>query len=117
MRRPLRVFIFFFVASCGKNQPGKPLTRGCQRHSDDPPSPLSCPSTTAADVLGRAIQSVLEQTLKDFELIVVDDGSTDASVAVAKSFADPRIRIIELGQNRGGNAARERRRPRAPRGR
>jgi len=64
------------------------------------------PVHNRADVLARAIQSVLDQTLKDFELIVVDDGSTDSSVTVAKSFADPRIKIIELGQNRGGNAAR-----------
>jgi glycosyltransferase involved in cell wall biosynthesis len=64
------------------------------------------PVHNRADVLGRAIQSVVDQTLQDFELIVVDDGSTDASLTVAKSFADPRIRIIELGQNRGGNAAR-----------
>src|SRR5438067_7983215 len=64
------------------------------------------PVHNRADVLGRAIQSVLDQHLKDFELIVLDDGSTDESVAVAKLFADPRIRIIELDENRGGNAAR-----------
>jgi glycosyltransferase involved in cell wall biosynthesis len=64
------------------------------------------PVHNRADVLGRAIESVLDQTLKNFELIVIDDGSTDGSVAVAKSFADLRIRAIELGQNRGGNAAR-----------
>jgi glycosyltransferase involved in cell wall biosynthesis len=64
------------------------------------------PVHNRADVLPRAIQSVLDQLLKNFELIVVDDGSTDDSVAVAKSFDDKRITIVELGQNRGGNAAR-----------
>ena len=64
------------------------------------------PVHNRADVLARAIQSVLDQRLRDFELVIVDDGSTDESVAVAKSFDDPRIKIIELGQNRGGNAAR-----------
>lgn len=59
-----------------------------------------------ADVLGRAIRSVLDQSLREFELLVVDDGSTDGSVAVAKSFRDDRIKLIELGENRGGNAAR-----------
>lgn len=58
------------------------------------------------DVLARAVQSVLDQRLKEFELVIVDDGSTDGSVGVAKSFDDDRIKIIELGENRGGNVAR-----------
>lgn len=64
------------------------------------------PVHNRADVLKRAIQSVADQHLKNWELIVVDDGSSDGSVAVAKSFADERIKIIELGENRGGNVAR-----------
>jgi glycosyltransferase involved in cell wall biosynthesis len=64
------------------------------------------PVHNRADVLDRAIRSVLDQNYGDFELIVVDDGSTDGGVTVAKSFNDRRIKIIELGQNRGGNAAR-----------
>jgi glycosyltransferase involved in cell wall biosynthesis len=64
------------------------------------------PVFNRADVLGRAIRSVLEQEFQEFELIVVDDGSSDDSLAIARSFGDPRIRMIELGQNRGGNAAR-----------
>jgi glycosyltransferase involved in cell wall biosynthesis len=58
------------------------------------------------DTLGRAIQSVLDQTLRDFELIVVDDGSKDKSADVVSSFADSRIRFIQLPENRGGNVAR-----------
>jgi glycosyltransferase involved in cell wall biosynthesis len=64
------------------------------------------PVHNRADVLPRAIESVLGQTLEDFELVVVDDGSSDKSVELAKSFNDARIKLIELGQNRGGNAAR-----------
>lgn len=64
------------------------------------------PVHNRADVLSRAISSVIEQNLQEWELIVVDDGSTDRSAEVAEGFKDERIRVIRLDANRGGNAAR-----------
>lgn len=55
----------------------------------------------------RAIRSVLAQTCQDFELIIVDDGSTDASYEMASAIQDPRIRIIRQ-ENQGVSAARNR---------
>ena len=64
------------------------------------------PVHNRADVLPRAVKSVLDQEFRDLELIVIDDGSDDNSAEVAQSFGDERIRLIRLEQNRGGNAAR-----------
>jgi glycosyltransferase involved in cell wall biosynthesis len=64
------------------------------------------PVHNRADVLPRAIESVLGQELRDFELVVIDDGSTDGSAEVAELFGDERIRLIRLDRNRGGNVAR-----------
>jgi glycosyltransferase involved in cell wall biosynthesis len=64
------------------------------------------PVHNRADTLGRAIQSVLDQSFRDFELIVIDDGSKDASAEIVKGFEDPRINFIQLPENRGGNVAR-----------
>jgi glycosyltransferase involved in cell wall biosynthesis len=66
------------------------------------------PVHNRADVLRRAIQSVVEQELEDWELIVVDDGSSDNSAWVPESFRDKRIRVVQLDRNRGGNVARNR---------
>jgi len=64
------------------------------------------PVHNRADVLPRAISSVIEQSLENWELIVVDDCSTDRSAEIALSFHDERIRLVGLSVNRGGNAAR-----------
>ncbi|MDE6365975.1 MAG: glycosyltransferase, partial [Muribaculaceae bacterium] len=52
------------------------------------------PMYNASSYLRECIDSVLEQTFTDFELLIADDGSTDDSVAIVKSYADPRIRLI-----------------------
>ena len=64
------------------------------------------PTFNRADVLPRTLQSVLGQTLSEIELIVVDDGSTDNTAEVVAKINDPRLRFVPLGQNRGGNYAR-----------
>jgi glycosyltransferase involved in cell wall biosynthesis len=56
--------------------------------------------------LGRTIDSVLAQDLADWELIVVDDGSRDASAALVEGYADARIRLLRHETNRGVTAAK-----------
>lgn len=53
----------------------------------------------------RTINSVLAQKIQDFEIIVIDDGSTDKSSQVVRDFTDPRIRLIQQ-ENAGVSAAR-----------
>jgi glycosyltransferase involved in cell wall biosynthesis len=64
------------------------------------------PTYNRARLLGRAIQSVFAQTYQDFELIVVDDGSTDNTESLVKSFNSEKIRYIRHRQNKGASAAR-----------
>ncbi|RLC39556.1 MAG: glycosyl transferase [Candidatus Nealsonbacteria bacterium] len=63
------------------------------------------PTYNRAHLIGRAIQSVLDQTYQDFEIIVVDDASTDNTKEVVKSFGDKRIKYLRLRENSGSSAA------------
>ena len=54
-----------------------------------------------ATTLEQAMRSMLDQTVRDLELIVIDDGSADDSRAVARAVDDPRVRVIGLDANAG----------------
>jgi glycosyltransferase involved in cell wall biosynthesis len=58
-----------------------------------------------ADLIGHTIRSILCQTVQDFEIVVVDDASTDRSCDVVRSFADPRIKLLVNERNLGGAAS------------
>ena len=66
------------------------------------------PLYNKAPYVRKAVESVVGQTLANWELIVVDDCSTDGSAAVVEQIADPRIRIVRLEENGGVGAARNR---------
>src|SRR5665213_625132 len=65
------------------------------------------PAHNAAAFIARTISSALAQSVSHFELLIVDDGSTDETAAIARQFAsrDPRIRIFTT-VNLGASGAR-----------
>ena len=65
------------------------------------------PVFNSAGTLARALQSVLDQSLNEFELLVVDDGSTDGSLPLARRMAaaDSRIKVVALAKNGGKSRA------------
>jgi GT2 family glycosyltransferase len=65
------------------------------------------PLYNKAQHITRTLQSALAQTCQDFEIVVVDDGSTDGGADVVKALQEPRIRLIEA-RNGGVSAARNR---------
>jgi len=64
------------------------------------------PTYNRANLIGKSIQSVLNQTYQDFEIIVVDDSSTDSTEDVIKNLDDLRIIYIRHKENKGPSAAR-----------
>ncbi|WP_254808245.1 glycosyltransferase family 2 protein [Natronosalvus amylolyticus] len=64
------------------------------------------PTYNRAETLSRAIDSALEQTVDDLEVVVVDDGSTDETQSVLAGYDDSRVRPIVHATNRGANVAR-----------
>jgi len=72
------------------------------------PFSIIIPVYNKAAYLPRAVNSILSQTVQDFEILVIDDASTDHSVEIIRSIADPRIRLFQQETNRGVSAARNR---------
>lgn len=63
------------------------------------------PAYNAEQWLPDAVASVLAQTFTDWELIIVNDGSTDGTGPLARGYSDSRIRVLEQ-ENEGVSAAR-----------
>lgn len=65
------------------------------------------PTYNRANLVGKAIKSVLSQTYQDFEIIVIDDGSTDNTEEVIRSFKDKKVKYIKkYKKNKGISVAR-----------
>lgn len=62
---------------------------------------IALPVFNAEKTLATAIRSILYQTYSNWELIIIDDGSTDNSLSVAQGFDDLRIELLANGKNRG----------------
>jgi glycosyltransferase involved in cell wall biosynthesis len=78
-----------------------------ERDSPDAPRvSVIIPTRNRADLVGRAIASVLRQTIPDLELIVVDDRSRDNTAEVVTAIDDPRLHLVRLPKNGGVSHAR-----------
>jgi glycosyltransferase involved in cell wall biosynthesis len=71
--------------------------------SNDPTVSVVVPAYNAVRTLPAALESVALQTFRDFEIVVVDDGSTDATAEVARSLGAPNLRVVS--QINAGHAA------------
>lgn len=66
---------------------------------NDPKITVLMPVYNGEKYLCEAIESILSQTFCDFEFLIIDDGSTDRSVEIIKSYSDSRIRLVHNGGN------------------
>lgn len=75
---------------------------------DGPLVSIVMPAHNAADFIDDAIHSVLGQSYENWELLIVDDASTDKTLEVVKQFGDERVRVISCKRNGGAVKARNR---------
>ena len=62
---------------------------------------VAIPFRDSASTLPDAIRSIFAQTFEDWELLLLDDGSRDHSLDIARSISDPRVRVFSDGTNKG----------------
>src|SRR5215211_5099334 len=76
---------------------------GQEQSGDGPLLSVTVGNYNYGRFLAQNIESILGQTFRDFELILIDNASTDDSLAVMERYAaaDPRIRIVAHSQNEG----------------
>lgn len=95
---------FYAEPNRAATRPGrKPVT--CRSRSRSPIVSVVLPARDAESTITETVESVLTQTLRELELIVVDDGSVDGTVACVQGAADRRVRIVST-EKRGLGAAR-----------
>jgi len=70
-------------------------------HMTNPMVSIGIPSYNHEKYISKTIDSILNQTFQDFEIIITDDGSSDKTVAKIKEFSDPRIKLHVFKQNEG----------------
>jgi len=77
-----------------------------ERPGSTPLVSVIMPSYNRASLIGESIRSVLDQRMRDWELLIVDDGSTDGTAAAVNDFAsrDGRVQCVEIGRNTGDPA-------------
>lgn len=68
---------------------------------DNPKITVFMPMFNAEKFIGEAVDSILNQTFKDFELLIIDDGSNDQSREIVEKYQDSRIRLYVNERNRG----------------
>lgn len=73
---------------------------------EEPLISVIIPTYNRADIINVSLNSVVNQSYQNIEIIVVDDGSTDHTEEVVKSIGDPRIHYVKHLTNRGGSATR-----------
>jgi hypothetical protein len=90
----------------------KPLSVNRGRHArvsmSEPVVSVVIPVYNGEPYLREAVESVLAQTLSDLELLIINDGSSDATGSLARAFDDPRVRVLDNAANIGLAATRNR---------
>lgn len=71
------------------------------RNDDKPLLTVALPVFNAGHFIEMAVQSIIDQTFSDWELLIVDDGSTDDSLQSIECLSDNRVRILQDGRNKG----------------
>lgn len=96
------------TAKAAQNRPAARVTAPDPTAPAAPTVSVIIPTYNRAQLVTRAIHSVLKQSFADFEVLVVDDASTDDTLETVAAIADPRIRYLRQPVNQDVSAARNR---------